>query len=37
MPKCDNCDHECHCSTNGECCGGKECGCTNCGCQKEDK
>jgi len=28
MP-CTNCDHECHCSNGGECCGGN-CECKSC-------
>ena len=33
---CDNCDHECHCSNGGSCCGG-QCQCGNCECKKEEE
>ena len=29
MPICNTCDHECHCSNSGSCCGG-ECHCNCC-------
>ena len=31
---CKNCDHNCHCSNGGSCCGG-QCGCNDCDCNSE--
>ncbi len=28
---CKNCDHNCHCSNGGSCCGG-QCECKDCDC-----
>jgi len=28
---CKNCDHNCHCSNGGSCCGG-QCECKDCNC-----
>jgi len=29
---CKNCDHNCHCSNGGSCCGG-QCECKDCDCE----
>jgi len=29
---CKNCDHNCHCSNGGSCCGG-QCECKDCSCK----
>ena len=29
---CKNCDHNCHCSNGGSCCGG-QCECKDCDCK----
>ena len=34
MATCKNCDHECHCSDGGSCCGG-QCECKDCGCKPD--
>jgi len=32
---CKNCDHNCHCSNGGSCCGG-QCECKDCDCKSND-
>ena len=32
---CKNCDHNCHCSNGGSCCGG-QCECKDCNCRHND-
>jgi hypothetical protein len=31
---CKNCDHNCHCSNGGSCCGG-QCECKDCNCKSK--
>jgi hypothetical protein len=31
---CKNCDHNCHCSDGGSCCGG-QCECKDCNCKSD--
>ena len=33
---CKNCEHGCHCSNGGSCCGG-QCECKDCGCKKKEE
>ena len=33
---CKNCDHNCHCSNGGSCCGG-QCECKDCSCKSIEK
>ena len=33
---CKNCDHNCHCSNGGSCCGG-QCECKDCNCKSIEK
>jgi len=33
---CKNCDHNCHCSDGGSCCGG-QCECKDCDCKSIEK
>ena len=32
---CKNCEHNCHCSDGGSCCGG-QCECKDCACKSND-
>jgi len=32
---CKNCDHNCHCSNGGSCCGG-QCECKDCNCSNDN-
>ena len=32
---CKNCEHNCHCSDGGSCCGG-QCECKDCDCKSND-